>query len=134
MPGHNRNIAAEQRNHPRYQIKLPVNLHGERWSRALLVDLSRGGMWLRANASEPVGQRLAITMRRYGADEDAVCTAHGRVVRVSSTPRASGYAVEFDRNDPNLDALLDAAEALPPRDRSVYLSTELRPTLEIERR
>lgn len=109
-----------------------MNLHAERWSRAILVDLSRGGMWLRANPAETVGQRVQVKMRRYAVNHE-VCTAEGRVVRVSSMPRVGGFAVEFDHNDTNLGRLLDAAERLPPRDRNAFLATELRPTLELTR-
>lgn len=120
---------ADRRGHHRYQLRLPVNLHADRWSRGLIVDLSRSGICVAgATATARIGQRVRLSLKRYGGGQ---CVADGKVVRVVNQPHLGGFAIEFDRNTPTMASLIDAAERLPPRDRDSYLATELRPTVEI---
>jgi PilZ domain-containing protein len=117
----------DRRLHPRYALRLPINLRLERWSPAVLVDLSRGGMWLRTRARSPLGSPVRIEMhRRAGGD----CAPAGRVVRALLMPGIGGFAVHFEAGGA-LDPLFDAAETLPDTHRISFLATELAPRIEI---
>lgn len=121
----------ERRDHQRYKLKLPINLHGEKWSRGILVDISRGGIRLRAQPSALVGQRVRVSVRSY---RNGTSSADGKVVRLLHLPRLGGFAIELDRPGALVPELFAEAERLPTGDRAAFLASEIRPTIELSAR
>ncbi len=118
----------ERRDHQRYQLKLPINLHGQRWSRGILVNISRGGIRLRAQPNALVGQQVRVSVRSY---RGGTSSADGKVVRMLHMPRLGGFAIELDRPGALVPELFAEAERLPTSDRAAFLASELRPTIEL---
>jgi len=121
----------ERRDHQRYRLKLPINLHSERWSRGILVDISRGGIRLRAHPDALVGQRVRLSVRSY---RGGTSRADGKVVRLLHMPRLGGFAIELDRPGALMPALFEEAERLPAGDRAAFLASEIRPTIQLSAR
>jgi len=117
----------DRRAHPRYHVRLPINLRIERWSPAILIDLSRGGLWLRTRARSPLGNSVRVSLECHAG---LSCAHDGRVVRALMMPQIGGFAVRFATDDA-MHELFDAVETLPQRSRTAFLATELAPRIVI---
>lgn len=122
----------ERRKHPRYPMELRVTLRmgpKRKRSKAVLMDLSRGGMFLRTRQEVGLAQPVAVKFEARPAYE---CQAKGRVVRVMNTKMLRGFGVSFDETNENFERFLEIVERLRPDARSEFLKQVLERVVEIE--
>jgi len=122
---------AERREAQRYQLRLPVNIRltaKRRWSSAILIDISSGGIQLRTRARLAVGNTVRIRLRDYDGQQFEL---RGQVVRAPCIPLPGGFVVRFEAQIPELEALLGQALELPEPERAPFLAGELRPHIEV---
>jgi hypothetical protein len=119
----------EQRQHPRFGLGVPVTLlfgiH-RRMVPGELQDISGGGCFFKSRVSVDLDRRIAVVLTSASGKR---CRATGRVVR---TTAYKGFAVLFD--DAGTRAVGDFIKAmatLPQERRVAFLSTELKPEIEI---
>ena len=121
----------ERRKHPRYPIELGVMLRMDqrRRSKAVLMDLSRGGMFLRTR--EPVDLARPVEVS-FEARPSYACRATGRVVRVMNTKMLHGFGVSFDETNDNFERFLAILERLRPDARAEFLKQVLERVVDIK--
>jgi hypothetical protein len=103
-------VAGERRRQPRFDIDLPVRLvlppEMDRLS-AVIVDVSRGGVFVNTGRHAAVGRPAAVTFRC----RSRICEATGNVVRYAA---GDGFAVQcHEANQAFLDFLVELGEAAP---------------------
>jgi hypothetical protein len=119
----------EQRQYPRFGLGLPVTLVLAARKESIsgeLQDISCGGCFFKSRASVDLGRRISLVL---AASSGKTCCASGRVVR---TLAYKGFAVLFD--DEGSRAVGDFIQGfapLSPESRVAYLSTELRPEIQV---
>lgn len=121
----------DRRQHPRYPLRLRVTLRmraRRKRARAIVMDLSRGGLLLKTKAQLELGGDLVLIFR---AKPDMHCEARGRVVRVMDTPVLRGVALGFDDTNETFDQLLTLLEKLPPELRQKFLKDSIERELTI---
>jgi hypothetical protein len=122
-PGH------EQRQYPRFGLGLPVTLlFGIQRAKVVgaLQDISCGGCFFKAPVTVDLERRIAVVLH---ASSGKKWRATGRVVR---TVAYKGFAVLFD--EPGSRAIGDLIKLIEPlaqEARVAFLSTELKPEIEI---
>jgi hypothetical protein len=119
----------EQRQHQRFGLGLPVTLvFGIRRQKipGELQDISRGGCFFKSRVSVDLDRRISVVLRDATGH---TCRASGRVVR---TMAYKGFAVLFDDEGSVAvgDFIKDFAP-LAPEARVAFLSTELKPEIQI---
>lgn len=97
-------------------------------ARAIVMDLSRGGMLLKTKAQLHLGNDLVLFFR---AKPDMHCEARGRVVRVMNTPLLRGIGIGFDDTNETFDQLLTLLERLQPDLRQRFLKDTIERELTI---
>jgi hypothetical protein len=131
----------ERRQHPRYPIILSVTLAigpdraspspadpAPQRSRATLMDLSRGGLFLKSPLAIELGHAVEVHFRARPA---YACHAFGRVVRIMTTRMLTGFGVTFDRINDNFDKFLVILDRLKPELRSQFLRQVLDKSVDI---
>jgi hypothetical protein len=121
----------DRRAHPRYPLRLRVTLRmrtRRKKARAIMMDLSRGGMLLKTKGQLELGSELVLIFR---AKPDMVCEARGRVVRVMNTPLMRGLGINFDDTNKTFDQLLTLLERLPTELRQKFLKESIERELTI---
>ena len=122
---------SDRRRFDRYAIRLRVVMRigrdGSR-SRGMIMDLSRGGMFVQTRTPLRLAQPVDI---RFHARPDMECTASGRVARVFETKMMRGFGVSFERTNDTFDKLLGLVERLRPEVRSQFLLEVIEKELEI---
>ncbi len=121
----------ERRQHPRFPIVLPVTLcvePAQRRTRATLMDLSRGGIFLKSPTNVQLGHLVEVHFR---ARPDYACHATGRVVRIMDTRMLQGFGIGFDRTNENFEKFLSILNKLKPELRTQFLREALEKTVDI---
>jgi hypothetical protein len=121
----------ERREARRYRLRLPVNIRltaKRRWSSAILIDISTGGIQLRTRARLAVGSTVRIRLRDYDGNQFEL---KGQVLRAPCIPLPGGFVVRFDAEARELDPLFAQVLELPENDRAAFLASELRPHIEV---
>jgi hypothetical protein len=122
-------LAQDLRQHPRFGLGLPVTLlFGARRESVAgeLQDISCGGCFFKSRATVDVDRRISLVL---AAASGRTCRASGRVVR---TMAYTGFAVLFDDDGSRAVGDFIATFApLSPEGRVAFLSTELRPEIEV---
>jgi hypothetical protein len=119
----------EHRQHPRFGLGVPVTLLFGIHRRVVpgeLQDISSGGCFFKSRVSVDLDRRIAVILTSSSGKR---FRATGRVVR---TLAYKGFAVLFD--DAGTRAVGDFIKAmapLPQEGRVAFLSTELKPEIEI---
>jgi c-di-GMP-binding flagellar brake protein YcgR len=122
---------AERRRYPRYPLRLRVVLRlraQRKKARAILMDLSRGGMLIRTKAELPLGSEVVVSFR---ARPEMHCEAHGRVVRVLNTKMLQGFGIDFDQRNDIFEKLLTLLARLEPELRQRFLKETIERDLTI---
>jgi hypothetical protein len=117
------------RQHQRFGLGLPVTLvFGIRRQKipGELQDISRGGCFFKSRVAVDLDRRISVVLRDATGH---TCRASGRVVR---TTAYKGFAVLFDDEGSVAvgDFIKDFAP-LAPEARVAFLSTELKPEIQI---
>lgn len=121
----------ERREAERYRLRLPVNIRltaKRRWSSAVLIDISTGGIQLRTRARLAVGSTVQIRLRDYDGNQFEL---RGQVLRSPCIPLPGGFVVRFDAAARDLDPLFSQVLELPEAERAEFLASELRPHIEV---
>jgi hypothetical protein len=123
-------MSSERRSHARIPIRLPVHVavDGNTATAALLLDVSRSGMFVRGVSLVEVGAAVSVEMTLRGVD---LCTADGRVVRKTAVPGLEGFAVHFDSTNTNLDVFMADLEQLPRERWAEFLAAVMSPVIEV---
>jgi c-di-GMP-binding flagellar brake protein YcgR len=111
----------DRRRYPRYPLRLRVVLRlraQRKKARAILMDMSRGGMLIKTKGELPLGSVVVISFR---ARPQMLCEARGRVVRVFNTQMLRGFGIDFDERNEIFDKLLTLLERLEPELRQRFL-------------
>jgi hypothetical protein len=123
-------MSRERRVTARLLIRLPINVavDGNTATPALLLDLSRTGLFVKGRPLVAVGALVSVglTLRKAGA-----CTADGRIVRKTEVPGLEGFAVHFDRASPELERFTADLERLPRKRWAEFLSDVMSPVIEV---
>ena len=122
---------SERRESRRYRLRLPVNVRltaKRRWSSAILIDLSSGGIQLRTRARLTVGSNVTLRLRSYDGEDFEV---KGQVLRAPCIPLPGGFVIRFDAHNRELEPLFSEALKLPENDRAPFLASEIRPHIEV---
>jgi hypothetical protein len=122
----------ERRKHPRYPMELRVTLRlgpKRKRSKAVMMDLSRGGMFLRSRQQVDLGRGVDI---KFEARPSYACEAQGRVVRVMNTKMLRGFGVSFDQTNENFERFLEIVERLRPEARAEFLRQVLERVVDIK--
>jgi PilZ domain len=121
-------LAQDLRQHPRFGLGLPVTLvFGGRESVSCeLQDISRGGCFFKSRATVDLDRRISLVL---AAQSGETCRAGGRVVR---TQAYRGFAVLFDDDGSRaVGDFIKGLAPLSPESRVAYLTSELRPEIQI---
>lgn len=121
----------ERRKHPRYPMELRVTLRlgpKRKRSKAILMDLSRGGMFLRSKQQVDLGRAVDVS---FEARPAYACEAKGRVVRTMNTKMLRGFGVSFEETNDNFERLLEIVERLRPDARGEFLRQVLERVVDI---
>ena len=121
----------ERRQHPRYPIVLAITLCVEpakRRTRATLMDLSRGGLFLKSPTKVQLGHLVEVHFRARPA---YACHAAGRVVRIMDTRMLQGFGISFERTNANFEKFLEILDKLKPELRTQFLRQVLEKTVDI---
>lgn len=122
---------ADRRRYPRYPLRLRVVLRlrqQRKKARAIVMDLSRGGLFIKTKADLPLGSDVVISFR---ARPEMLCEARGRVVRVLNTQMLRGFGIDFDERNDIFDKLLTLLERLEPELRQRFLKETIERDLTI---
>ena len=121
--------AEEQRQYPRFGLGLPVTLvFGERRQKipGELQDISCGGCFFKSHVVVDLDRRISVVLCDAAG---RTCRASGRVVR---TTAYKGFAVLFDdEGSVAVGDFIKGFAPLAPAARIAFLSTELKPEIEI---
>jgi len=121
----------ERRQHPRYPMELRVTLRlgpKHKRSKAVLMDLSRGGMFLRSRQKVDLARPVEV---KFEARPSYACHATGRVVRVMDTKMLRGFGVGFEQTNENFERFLEIVERLRPDARVEFLRQVLERVVDI---
>jgi hypothetical protein len=119
----------EQRQHPRFELGLPVTLlFGAKKTSVPgeLRDISAGGCYFKSQIEVDIDRRVLLVLRDTSGH---TCRAAGRVVR---TLAYQGFAVLFDgAGSRAVESFIEGFGGLTPEDRVARLSTGLLPEIQI---
>ncbi len=121
----------DRRKHPRYPIVLSVTLAiapSQKRSRATLMDLSRGGLFLKSSMSVELGHAVEVHFR---ARPSYACHAVGRVVRIMNTRMLTGFGISFEQTNENFEKFLTILDKLKPELRTQFLRQVLEKSVDI---
>jgi hypothetical protein len=122
---------SDRRRFDRYAIRLRVAMrlgHDRKRARGMIMDLSRGGMFVQTRNPLRLAQPVEIHFR---ARPDMDCSATGRVARVFEAKMLRGFGIDFARINETFEKLLVLVERLRPEVRSQFLLEVMEKELEI---
>ncbi len=118
-----------QRRHPRVVIDLAVRLSREETeTTARVVDIARGGAFVRTRRPAAVGSPVRLRLRTLATKS---CEAGGRVVWRRPTVRP-GFGVCFDDTNEAMQMFVRSLERLSLPLRSIYLADVIDPHVEVD--
>jgi len=123
-----RPVPVERRGHPRVVLSVWIQLYGG--SRdpvaAELVDLSRGGMLVRAPMLHPIGRVVMLRLSVRGDHPE--CEALGTVARHA---QLAGFGVKFLEANDGFIQFIDDLTTLRPNLRTEFLARILNPRVHL---